>query len=218
MLMQKYILIFNRLEIKLPKDYICILIKIMKNIVLFGPPGAGKGTQAEIIKQEYDLFHISTGDVFRYNIKNNTDLGLLAKGFMDKGELVPDQITIDMLSDVVEKNSHVNGFIFDGFPRTESQAHALDSLLKNFNTSISGMIALEVDDEILINRLLERGKDSGRADDSNREIIENRISEYYNKTAILKTYYQRKNCYYGVNGVGEIDEITSRIIDVMSKI
>lgn len=190
----------------------------MKNIVLFGPPGAGKGTQAEIIKQEYDLFHISTGDVFRYNIKNNTDLGLLAKGFMDKGELVPDQITIDMLSDVVEKNSHVNGFIFDGFPRTESQAHALDSLLENFNTSISGMIALEVDDEILINRLLERGKDSGRADDSNREIIENRISEYYNKTAILKTYYQRKNCYYGVNGVGEIDEITSRIIDVMSKI
>ena len=153
----------------------------MKNIVLFGPPGAGKGTQAEIIKQEYDLFHISTGDVFRNNIKNN-------------------------------------GFIFDGFPRTESQAHALDSLLKNFNTSISGMIALEVDDEILINRLLERGKDSGRADDSNREIIENRISEYYNKTAILKTYYQRKNCYYGVNGVGEIDEITSRIIDVMSKI
>ena len=190
----------------------------MKNIVLFGPPGAGKGAQAEIIKQEYDLFHISTGDVFRYNIKNNTDLGLLAKGFMDKGELVPDQITIDMLSDVVEKNSHVNGFIFDGFPRTESQAHALDSLLENFNTSISGMIALEVDDEILINRLLERGKDSGRADDSNREIIENRISEYYNKTAILKTYYQRKNCYYGVNGVGEIDEITSRIIDVMSKI
>ena len=218
MLMQKYILIFNRLEIKLPIDYICILINYMKNIVLFGPPGAGKGTQAEIIKQEYDLFHISTGDVFRYNIKNNTDLGLLAKGFMDKGELVPDQITIDMLSDVVEKNSQVNGFIFDGFPRTESQAHALDSLLENFNTSISGMIALEVDDEILISRLLERGKDSGRADDSNREIIKNRISEYYNKTAILKTYYQRKNCYYGVNGVGKIDEITSRIIDVMSKI
>ena len=130
-----------------------------------------KGTQAEIIKQEYDLFHISTGDVFRNNIKNNTDLGLLAKGYMNKGELVPDEITINMLSEVVEKNIHVNGFIFDGFPRTESQAIALDKLLGKFNTSISGMIALEVSDEILINRLLERGKGSGRADDSNRKII-----------------------------------------------
>ena len=190
----------------------------MKNIVLFGPPGAGKGTQAEIIKQEYDLFHISTGDVFRYNIKNNTDLGLLAKGFMDKGELVPDQITIDMLSDVVEKNSHVNGFIFDGFPRTESQAHALDSLLKNFNTSISGMIALEVADEVLIERLLERGKQSGRADDSNRSIIENRIKEYYSKTAIKKAFYQRKNCYFGIDGVGKIDEITERIVKVINQL
>ena len=190
----------------------------MKNIVLFGPPGAGKGTQAEIIKSKYDLFHISTGDVFRYNIKNNTDLGILAKGYMDKGDLVPDKVTIDMLSDVVKKNIHVNGFIFDGFPRTESQAGALENLLEKFNTSISGMIALEVDDEILVNRLLERGKDSGRADDSNREIIENRISEYYSKTAILKTYYQRKNCYYGVDGVGEIEEINLRIIDVISKL
>ena len=190
----------------------------MKNIVLFGPPGAGKGTQAEVIKLKYDLFHISTGDVFRNNIKNNTDLGLLAKGYMNKGELVPDEITINMLSEVVEKNSHVNGFIFDGFPRTESQASALDKLLGKFSTSISGMIALEVSDEILINRLLERGKGSGRADDSNREIIENRINEYYTKTAILKTYYQRKNCYYGVDGVGAIEEITSRIVDVMSKL
>ena len=170
------------------------------------------------IKEKYDLFHISTGDVFRYNIKNNTTLGLLAKGYMDKGELVPDKVTIDMLSDVVKKNIHVNGFIFDGFPRTESQAVALEVLLEKFNTTISGMIALEVDDEILINRLLDRGKDSGRADDSNREIIENRISEYYSKTAILKTYYQRKNCYYGVDGVGEIGDITSRIMDVMSKL
>ena len=190
----------------------------MKNIVLFGPPGAGKGTQAEVIKLKYDLFHISTGDVFRNNIKNNTDLGLLAKGYMNKGELVPDEITINMLSEVVEKNIYVNGFIFDGFPRTESQAIALDKLLGKFNTSISGMIALEVNDEILINRLLERGKGSGRADDSNREIIENRINEYYTKTAILKTYYQRKNCYYGVDGVGSILEITSRIVDVMSKL
>ena len=173
----------------------------MKNIVLFGPPGAGKGTQAEVIKLKYDLFHISTGDVFRNNIKNNTDLGLLAKGYMNKGELVPDEITINMLSEVAE-----------------SQAIALDKLLGKFNTSISGMIALEVSDEILINRLLERGKGSGRADDSNRKIIENRIKEYYTKTAILKTYYQRKNCYYGVDGVGSIQEITSRIVDAMSKL
>ena len=109
----------------------------MKNIVLFGPPGAGKGTQAEKIKEKYDLFHISTGDVFRYNIKNNTKLGVLAKQYMDKGDLVPDQVTIDMLSDVVEKNISVNGFIFDGFPRTQSQAEALDKLLTKFNTSIS---------------------------------------------------------------------------------
>ena len=190
----------------------------MKNIVLFGPPGAGKGTQAEVIKLKYDLFHISTGDVFRNNIKNNTDLGLLAQGYMNRGELVPDEITINMLSEVVDENSHVNGFIFDGFPRTESQANALDKLLEKFNTSISGMIALEVSDEILISRLLERGKGSGRADDSNREIIENRINEYYTKTAILKTYYQRKNCYYGVDGVGGIEEITFRIVDVMSKL
>ena len=137
---------------------------------------------------------------------------------MDQGLLVPDEVVIGMIGTQLENHIDSEGFIFDGFPRTESQANALDSLLENFNTSISGMIALEVDDEILISRLLERGKDSGRADDSNREIIENRISEYYNKTAILKTYYQRKNCYYGVNGVGEINEITSRIIDVMSKI
>tara|TARA_B100000900_G_scaffold268643_1_gene229343 strand:- start:1138 stop:1710 length:573 start_codon:yes stop_codon:yes gene_type:complete len=190
----------------------------MKNIVLFGPPGAGKGTQAEKIKLQYDLFHISTGDVFRYNIKNSTKLGLLAKSYMDNGDLVPDEVTINMLNDVVDKNLNENGFIFDGFPRTESQAIALEKLLNNYNTSIAGMIALEVDDEILISRLLERGKLSGRADDSNRDIIENRIKEYYNKTAILKTFYQRKNCYFGVNGVGQIDEITSRIIEIMSRL
>ena len=189
-----------------------------QTVLLFGAPGAGKGTQAEKIKEKYDLVHISTGDVFRYNIKNNTKLGVLAKQYMDKGDLVPDQVTIDMLSDVVEKNISVNGFIFDGFPRTQSQAEALDKLLTKFNTSISGMVALEVDDEILINRLLERGKVSGRADDSNSLIIKNRIKEYYSKTAILKTFYQRKNCYFGVDGVGEIEEITSRITNVINNL
>lgn len=191
---------------------------LMKNIVLFGPPGAGKGTQADIIKSKYNLFHISTGDVFRFNIKNNTKLGVLAKQYMDKGDLVPDDVTIQMLNNVVENNSDVNGFIFDGFPRTSSQANSLDNLLLKYDSSISAMIALEVADEVLIERLLERGKQSGRADDSNRSIIENRIKEYYSKTAILKEFYQKKNCYFGIDGVGKIDEITERIVKVINQL
>ena len=190
----------------------------MKNIVLFGPPGAGKGTQADRIKNKYNLFHISTGDVFRFNIRNNTKLGILAKQYMNKGDLVPDEITIQMLNNVVENNLEVNGFIFDGFPRTKSQANALDELLFKYNSSISAMIALEVADKDLIERLLERGKKSGRADDSNKSIIENRIKEYYSKTAILKTFYQKKNCYFGIDGVGKIDEITERIVKVINEL
>lgn len=187
----------------------------MTNVVLFGPPGAGKGTQATVLKEKYQLIHISTGDVFRYNIKNETDLGRTAKTFMDKGQLVPDDITIGMLEAEVDKNSGANGFIFDGFPRTSAQADALSQLLQEKNTDVSAMIALEVEDEVLVERLLDRGKTSGRVDDADEEIIRNRIKVYYNETAVLKDYYQEKGKYYGVNGVGSVEEITERISDVI---
>jgi adenylate kinase len=190
----------------------------MKNIVLFGPPGAGKGTQAEVLKNKYQLVHISTGDVFRYNIKNATQLGTLAKSFMDKGHLVPDEVTINMLEAEVEKNPDANGFIFDGFPRTATQAEALAELMKKKKTQINAMVALEVDDEILVGRLLERGKVSGRADDANEAVIRERIAEYYRKTDILKKYYQSQDKYYGVDGVGSIEDITARLSDVIDKL
>ena len=186
----------------------------MTNIVLFGPPGAGKGTQAEVLKKKYNLVHISTGDVFRYNIKNETDLGLLAKTFMDKGDLVPDEVTIDMLKAEVEKNADANGFIFDGFPRTESQAKALDAFLEEKGESINGMVALEVPEDLLVARLLKRGETSGRADDQDESKIRNRFNEYETKTAILKHYYEDQNKYYGVDGVGSVEEITERLSTV----
>ena len=190
----------------------------MTNLVLFGPPGAGKGTQANFLKEKYNLVHISTGDVFRYNIKNETPLGLHAKSFMDKGQLVPDNVTIEMLGAEVDKNPDANGFIFDGFPRTVAQAEALADLLKEKNTEVSAMIALEVDDEVLVQRLLERGKTSGRKDDADEDIIRNRIRVYYEETAILKQFYLKQNKYYGVDGVGSVSEITERISKVIDSL
>ncbi|WP_411896025.1 adenylate kinase [Winogradskyella sp. A2] len=206
-----YGLDYNGLGRDIPAVYQLKTTQHMTNLVLFGPPGAGKGTQANFLKEKYDLVHISTGDVFRYNIKNETALGMLAKSYMDKGELVPDQVTIDMLQKEVEKNADAKGFIFDGFPRTNAQAKSLDKLMESKDSQINAMVALEVEDEVLVGRLLERGKTSGRADDADESIIRNRIKEYYDKTAILKDYYSDQDKYFGVDGVGSIEEITVRL-------
>jgi len=187
----------------------------MINIVLFGKPGAGKGTQAEFLKTKYNLVHLSTGDIFRFNIKNDTDLGKLAKTFMDKGDLVPDEVTIKMLNAEVDKNPNVAGFLFDGFPRTLAQADALDAFLDTKNEAITATIALEADDEILVQRLLERGKTSGRIDDQDEEKIRNRYQEYNEKTAPLMDYYNHQNKFYAVNGIGSIEEITIRLSEVI---
>ena len=183
----------------------------MLNVVLFGPPGAGKGTQSEVLLQRYGLVHLSTGDIFRYNIKNATDLGLQAKAFMDKGELVPDSLTISMLESEVVKHQAPKGFIFDGFPRTSAQAEALDRFLNSIGTDITCMLALEVDEEEQIKRLLNRASTSGRADDADESIVRNRIAVYNRETAPVAGYYQACGKYRGVQGVGTINEITTRL-------
>ena len=190
----------------------------MINIVLFGKPGAGKGTQANFLKIKYSLVHISTGDLFRYNLKNKTELGKLAKSFMDKGDLVPDQVTIKMLEEEVKQNTNAKGFLFDGFPRTKSQAEALDNFLENNKMQINATISLEVEDNVLIKRLLERGKSSGRIDDQNESKIINRFKEYNKKTAPLKTYYNDQNKFYSVSGIGIIDIITNRLVQVIDSL
>ncbi|NHF58273.1 adenylate kinase [Flavobacteriaceae bacterium TP-CH-4] len=190
----------------------------MINLVLFGKPGAGKGTQAEFLKEKYNLKHISTGDLFRYNMKNDTELGKLAKSYIDRGDLVPDEVTIRMLQDDVEKNPDASGFIFDGFPRTTAQAEALDAFLKTKDMKINATIALEAKDEVLIQRLLERGKVSGRSDDQDEDKIRNRFEEYNQKTAPLKDYYEKQGKFHSVNGIGAIDEITQRLAKVIEEL
>lgn len=187
----------------------------MINIVLFGKPGAGKGTQAEFLKDKYNLTHLSTGDIFRFNIKNETDLGQLAKTYMDAGDLVPDSVTIQMLESEVDKNPHSAGFLFDGFPRTQAQAQALDAFLASKNQHISATIALEANDEILVQRLLERGKTSGRPDDQDEDKIRNRYQEYNEKTAPLMEYYTQQGKFHAVDGIGQIQEITQRLSAVI---
>ena len=190
----------------------------MLNIVLFGPPGAGKGTQSEKLIEKFQLIHLSTGDLLRSEIAQQTDLGMQAKLLMDKGELVPDAVVIGMIRSKLEHNQQAKGFIFDGFPRTAAQAEALDQLLAEKNTAINCMLALEVDNEELTKRLLLRGKDSGRADDQNEEIIRNRIKEYNNKTAPLKDFNSAQNKFHAVNGIGSIDEIFNALCAEISAV
>ncbi len=212
-----YGLDYNELGRNLPDVY-QLKETHMINLVLFGKPGAGKGTQAKFLKDKYNLKHISTGEVFRYNIKNGTDLGKEAKTYIDKGELVPDSITIQMLEEEVNKNPDANGFIFDGFPRTIAQAEALDNLLSAKDMKIDATIALEADENVLLQRLLERGKVSGRTDDQDEEKIKNRFEEYNQKTAPLIDYYKKQGKFYSVNGIGEINEITDRLSKVIDEL
>ncbi|EKB61160.1 adenylate kinase [Bergeyella zoohelcum] len=191
----------------------------MINIVLFGPPGSGKGTQAQRLIEKFNLKQISTGDLFRFNIKNETALGKLAKSYMDKGELVPDQVTIDMLTDELKKPTDAKGFIFDGFPRTAFQTQALEGIVKEvLNEDIDVCLSLVVEDEILVQRLLERGKTSGRSDDADEQIIRNRIKEYYAKTAEVAELYKQQGKYVEINGVGEIAEISAQLSNEIEKI
>ena len=184
-------------------------------IVLFGKPGAGKGTQAEFLKEKYNLTHISTGDVFRYNIKNETDLGKKAQEFINQGQLVPDEITINMLKAEVENNMDKAGFLFDGFPRTIAQAEALDQFLASINLSITATVALEANDDVLVARILERGKTSGRADDQDETKIRTRYEEYNEKTASLIDFYTNQGKYHAVDGIGTVEEVTNRLSNVI---
>ncbi|HUH34055.1 MAG TPA: adenylate kinase [Daejeonella sp.] len=188
----------------------------MLNLVLFGPPGAGKGTQSQKLIEKYNLVHLSTGDILRNEIAQGTQLGVEAKKLMDQGVLVPDDVVIGMISNKLDSNKDAAGFIFDGFPRTVAQAEALDQLLKSKNSEICCMISLEVSNEELLGRLLLRGKDSGRPDDANAEIIARRIEEYNSKTAQVANYYKSQDKFSSINGVGSIDEIFSSICKVIS--
>ena len=187
----------------------------MLNIVLFGPPGAGKGTQSELMRNEFSLIHLSTGDILRNEIRNGTTLGMEAKKLMDEGQLVPDSVVIGMIRNKLKQHRDAAGFIFDGFPRTTAQAEALDTMLEKNGMKISGMIALDVPEETLKLRIKERGKTSGRVDDQDEEKINTRIKVYLAETLPVAEYYEKQNKFQKINGVGEIDEIFQQIKNVV---
>lgn len=187
----------------------------MITLILFGPPGSGKGTQAVNLVEKYGLLHISTGDLFRYEMKNDTPLGLEAKSYIEKGELVPDSVTIGMLKNKMDANKDVKGYILDGFPRTVPQAEALDDLLASENNEVTALVALEVDDNVLIERLQGRAATSGRADDADVNIIKNRIEVYKSQTSVVAEYYGKSEKTTYVNGVGSVEEISNRLFDAI---
>ncbi len=190
----------------------------MLNLIIFGPPGAGKGTQAERLKEKYNLMHLSTGEMLRSEMRAGTQLGAEARAYSDKGQLVPDEVVIGIIGSSLDQHKAAAGFIFDGFPRTIAQAKALDDLLEARKTKIAATLSLVVTDEELKNRLIMRGNVSGRADDQNEAIIENRIKEYNNKTAPLIDYYSKQNKLQSINGIGEIDVITHSLYDCIDKL
>jgi adenylate kinase len=189
----------------------------MLNLVLFGPPGAGKGTQSQKLIAKYNLVHLSTGDLLRAQIAQGTDLGLRAKKLMDEGLLVPDEVVIGMIDDALKSNKQAAGFIFDGFPRTVPQAESLDQLLSIHDTGVSCMVALEVAEEELVKRLLERGKTSGRPDDQDETKIRKRVTVYNTETAQVAGYYAQQGKFHSLNGIGAIEDIFGQICGILNE-
>jgi len=189
----------------------------MLNIVIFGAPGSGKGTQSESIIAKYDLFHISTGDILRQEIKNQTELGMIAEGYIQTGQLVPDELIIKILAEVIDANQQTKGFIFDGFPRTIAQGEALDQLLRERDTSIIAVLNLAVDEEELLNRLVKRGEEYGRADD-NPATIQNRLEVYHKQTEPLKVYYKKKGKLFTIKGNNTVEGVFEKIVEVLDRL
>jgi adenylate kinase len=190
----------------------------MLNLILFGPPGSGKGTQAVSLVEKYHLVHISTGDLFRYEMGNDTPLGIEAKGYMAKGQLVPDSVTIGMLENKVQMHPDAKGFIFDGFPRTIAQAEAFDMFLKTKKSKVKALIALDVPESEIVGRIKNRGVSSGRADDNDESIIRKRFHVYQQETMPVFAHYQKKKCVHEIDGVGSLDEIFGRICKIIDQV